>query len=228
MSVCGGCVFRVLIVSVILCIVGSNAFAEPCLLIYPLENTLFRYDPSLYMTIPSTDPSYDPAYGLGGEMLWDCVNNRIAYEVYQAPRLQGFEMSSSGRNEFYTPKTEVTLVVDGFYHAPRRLNSIYIRFIPVPADAFIEIRANGVIIDNYRHFISVLEVTSIVDPDFYSDTVSFDVQWTGTKQIVVTAFADKNGNRVLDGEPCFSILLEDPTIPTASTTWGKIKSLYHE
>jgi hypothetical protein len=228
MPVYGGSVRRVFFVYFVLLILWSGALAEPCLLIYPLQNTIFRYDPARYITVTSGDSSYDPAYGLAGEMLWDNVHNRIAYEVYQAPLLQGFVVSSTGKNEFYTPKTEVTLVIDGFYHAPRRLSDIYVRFTPFPADAFIEIRVNGAVVKNYRHFVPLLEILSVVGSDFYSDTVSLDVEWTGTKQLTVTAFADKNGNQVHDGESCFSVLLEDPAIPTSSTTWGMIKSLYRE
>ena len=202
--------------------------AEPCLLIYPLQSTTFRYDPFRYVTITAADPRFDPAYERSGKMLWDLVNNRAACEVYQAPNLQGFVASTTGRSEYYITKWDVDLAVDGFFTEPRRLNDIYVRFQPIPSDAIVDISVNGNQITNYRHFIPALSVMSSVHCCFYSDMISFNVEWLGAKQIIVTAFADKDGNGVYDGEPCFNVLLEDPYVPVENTTWGKIKAIYNE
>lgn len=204
------------------------AIAEPCLLIYPLQKTVFRFDPSKYILIPEGDSLYDELYGKSGVMLWDPNEQRIPYEVYQSPNLQGFEHSSFGRNEFFIPRKQLTIAVDGFYHAPRRLNDIFIRFIPIPADAVVEIRINGVLVDNLYYHIPSLLVTTLLGNGYYSDALTFDIEWTGPKGFLVTAFADKNGNRVYDGEPCFSVFMEDPSVPTEATTWGRIKSLYKD
>ena len=206
----------------------NNAVAEPCLLIYPLQNTVFRYDPFRFVTLTSADPRFDPAFDRGGEMLWDLVNNRVACEVYQAPNLQGFVESTTGRNEYYVTRLEVDLVVDGFFAQPRRLSDIFVRFQPIPTDAILSITANGHELNNYRHFIPALIVDSPIHCCFYSDTVSFNIEWLGAKQVIVTAFADKDGNGVFNGEPCFNVLLEDPWVPAENTTWGRIKSIYKE
>jgi hypothetical protein len=209
-------------------IIASSAFAEPCLLIYPLQNAVFRYDPFRYAVITSSDPRYDRAFDRGGIMLWDTVNDRVAYEVYQAPNLQGFAQSTTGRNEYYVTKLNVDLVVDGFHDRPRRLNDIYVRFQPTPADAMLDVAASGHQLNNYRHYVRSLMVQSPIHCCFYSDTVSFNVEWLGAKQVIVTAFADKDGNRTFYGEACFNVLLEDPSVPAENTTWGRIKAIYKE
>jgi len=206
----------------------GNVFAEPCLLIYPLQNTVFRYDSFRYMTITDADPRFDSEFDRAGKMLWDLVNDRVACEVYQAPNLQGFVESTTGRSEYYVTKLNVGLAVDGFFPEPRQLSDIYVRFQPIPTDAIVDITVNGNQLSNYRHFIPALSVMSSLLCCFYSDTVSFDVEWIGAKQLIVTAFADKDGNGVYNGEPCFNVLLEDPWVPAENTTWGRIKAIYNK
>jgi hypothetical protein len=219
---------RVFFLFLFLFLMVGKLFAEPCLLIYPLQSTVFRFDPFRYQVVTDTDPRYDPLYDRSGKMLWDLVDDRVAYEVYQAPNLQGFMASATGRSEYFVTKWEVDLAVDGFYSQPRRLNDIFVRFQPIPSDALLDITVNGHQLTNYRHFIPALSVQSAVHSSFYSDTASFTVNWLGAKQIIVTAFADKDGNGVYNGEPCFNVLLEDPYVPALNTTWGQIKAIYKE
>ena len=119
-----------------------------------------------------------------------------------------------------------TIVIDGFYSAPRRLNDIYLRFLPFPRDAFTQIYINGNLLTDRFFRISNLLVATPIDDGFYSDTITLDIEWYGAKSILISAYSDKNGNRTFDGGPCFNVLLEDPTVPVAETTWGHIKSLY--
>jgi hypothetical protein len=163
-----------------------------------------------------------------GHVLWDITLDRIASEVYQAPELQGFVESYDGRSVFYAPRRISGIVIDGFYSAPRHLNDIYLRFLPFPRDAFTEIYINGNLLTEPYYRISELSVTTPVGDGFFSDKITLMIEWSGAKSILVSAFSDKNGNRVYEGEPCFNILLEDPTVPTDETTWGHIKALYQE
>ena len=57
-------------------------------------------------------------------------------------------------------------------------------------------------------------------------TIDIDIRWVGSQFVTIIVFADKNGNRVLDGDPCFEVVMEDLTIPTENKTWGSIKSMY--
>ncbi len=202
--------------------------AEPCLLVYPLCQTVFRFDSARYTLIYPGDSLYDQEYDRSGTMLWDVVNNRVPHEIYQAPHLEGFEASPFGRSEFYAARIELAIVIDGFYHSPRRLNDIYVRFLPVPFYALLDVRVNGVEVPAHRHHIPLMMVLSPLPNGFYSDTLSMNISWTGASALRVTAFADKDGDKAYDGEPCFSVYLEDPTIPVEETTWGYIKSLYRE
>ncbi|MFX1266118.1 MAG: hypothetical protein ACFFH0_12100 [Promethearchaeota archaeon] len=219
---------RAFLISFFLFFLVNSALAEPCLLVYPQQKTVFRFDPSRYELILEGDPRYNPDYGLSGRMLWDRVNDRTAFEIYRAPLLQGFEESYTGRNEFFAPLKQLTVIVDGYNDVPRRLNDIYIRFNPFPADALLNVWIDGVLLDRFSYRISYLSVTTPLSSCYYSDTVPVDVEWTGAKTVLVTVFSDKNGNRVYDGEPCFSILMEDPQVPVEKITWGHIKSLYKE
>jgi hypothetical protein len=224
----GGEMSKVFLLVIFLHVLIGQARADPCLLIYPLDRTVFHYDASRYVLIAEGEPGYDHNYSLSGNVLWDVTLDRIASEVYQAPDLQGFVVSYDGHSTFYTPRLTSTIVVDGFYDEPRRLNEIYLRFLPFPRDAITQIYINGNLVTEPAYHISHLLVSTPVDDGFYSAKVMMDIEWYGAKSIIISAFSDKNGNRIFDGEPCFNILLEDPTIPVDETTWGHIKSLYKE
>jgi hypothetical protein len=216
------------ILFLILTLFIGHALADPCLLVYPLDRTVFRFDASRYALITEGEPGYKHEYSLSGNVLWDMTRNRIASEVYQAPELQGFVESYEGRSEFFSPRMTSTIVIDGFYGEPRRLNDIYLRFLPYPRDAFIQVYINGSPLNDRLFRISDLLVETPTGDGFYSDKILLDIEWSGAKSIMISAFSDKNGNRVFDGEPCFQVLLEDPTVPVEDTTWGRIKSLYKE
>jgi hypothetical protein len=224
----GGELRKVLLLALCFQIIAGYALADPCLLIYPLDQTVFRYDAARYVLITEGEPGYNHSYAVSGNVLWDVHNDRIASEVYQAPELQGFLESYERRNEFYINRMSATIVIDGFYHLPRQLNDIYLRFLPYPRDAYTQIYINGRLMTERSYRISHLLVATPTDGGFYSDTVVLDIEWNGAKSILISAYSDKNGNRAFDGEPCFNVLLEDPTVPVSETTWGHIKSLYRE
>jgi hypothetical protein len=219
---------KVLLLAICLHFIFGSALADPCLLIYPLDQTVFRYDASRYVLITEGEPGYNHGYALSGKVLWDVHNDRIASEVYQAPYLQGFLESYEHRNEFYISRMSATIVIDGYHNEPRLLNDIYLRFLPYPRDAFTQIYINGQLLTERAYRISQLLVSTPTGGGFYSDTITLEIEWQGAKSIEISAYSDKNGNRTFDGESCFNILLEDPTVPVHETTWGQIKSLYRQ
>ncbi|MFH1754124.1 MAG: hypothetical protein ABIA59_00325 [Candidatus Latescibacterota bacterium] len=219
---------KILLIFCILLLHGEYVLADPCLVIYPRDRTVFYYDSSRYALITQGDPGYNHSYSISGNVLWDTALDRIASEVYQAPNLNGFTESHDGRSVFYTPQISTTIVIDGFHDAPRQLSDIYLRFLPFPRDAFEQVYINGELLTEPAYHIPSLSVTTPAGCCFYSDAITLDITWSGAKSLLVMAFADKNGNHVFDGEPCFHILLEDPTVPVAQTTWGHIKSLYKD
>jgi len=196
------------------------------LLAYPLNYVVFRYAPAEYAVIEPVDPQYDPAYGVAGHMLWNRLEQRVALEVYRTPGLSGFETSSSGRSEFYTAGNTATICVDGFSNYPRQLNDIYVEFRPYPASSAPDIFIDGERIEGLQYVIPRLVVTTPVGDGYYADTVTFRLRWVGAQFIRIVVYADKNGNRVFDGDPSYSILMEDLTVPVESKTWGNIKILY--
>jgi hypothetical protein len=201
--------------------------AEPALLVYPSTVATFRYDPARYQLLLPSDPNYDPAYSVGGSVLWDKVEQRIPVEVYRAPNLVGFEPSADGRNEFVTMSNDFYLIVDGFFHCPRQLSNLYVRFIPDPPQSTALIIMNGQPIDYYIEPIPGFAVSTPVGDGWYADTQQFRVRWSAATGIRITAWGDKDGDGIYsDGKPLFGVYVRDNSVPVKTKTWGGVKSLY--
>ena len=119
------------------------AGAEPCLLAYPQGQVVFRYDPLEYETLGPASPNYSDSYQVGGQVLWNRMEKRVAFEVYQAPALTGFEPSPTGRNEFCVVGSRHTLTIDGFSAVPRQFANIQVQFRPLPLSSDTDIKVNG-------------------------------------------------------------------------------------
>lgn len=215
-------VFAVFIITVS----PASVSADACLLAYPDQNAVFQFDPSHYRMIFPEDPLYDPLYDRFGVMLWDIEYDRIAYELYQAPGLMAFEPASMDANIFNFPANKFTLYIDGFFHAPRQLNDIYIRFLPVPSNAGTTIYANDELVSGLYYHIPRLVVSTPLENGFYSDTIPVEIVWAGAEAMKITVFSDKNGNRVFDGDERFSVFMLDQTVPAGNSTWGQIKAQF--
>lgn len=200
--------------------------ADSSLLAYPSQHAIFQFDPSHYRPVTANDPLFDARYERFGVMLWDIEHDRIAYELYQAPGLMGFEPASVEANAFNFPANKFTLWIDGFYDVPRQLNDIYIRFLPTPANAATVIYANDELVAGLYYHIPCLVVSTRLDNGFYSDTIPVDIVWSGAEAMKITVFSDKNGNRVFDGEERFSVYMQDQTVPVSNSTWGQIKAQF--
>jgi hypothetical protein len=205
---------------------AAGSTTDVGLLIYPSKYTVFRYDPSTYEILEPEDPGFDPLYAVSGHMLWNKPKDRIAFEVYRAIFLTGFEASASGRSEFFMAGNTARMSVDGFSEYPRQLNDIYVEFQPYPVTSTLEIYVDDVPVQGLRHYIPRLVVSSPTGNGYYADAVSFRVRWIGARYVRIFVYADKNGNRVYDGEPSCSLLMEDLTVPTQQKSWGSIKALY--
>ena len=200
--------------------------ADVGLLVYPVNNVVFRYNPAEYEVVSAVEPHYDPAYGVSGQMLWNSQENRVAYEVYRAPELAGFDAAYDGRSEFYMTGNATSIRVDGFSEFPRQLNDIVIEFIPYPSNSMPDIYLDGERVVGLRHVAPRMVVSTPTGDGFFSDTITFKIRWVGAQFMGILAYADKNRNRVFDGIPHPGILMEDLTVSTESRTWGSIKSLY--
>ncbi len=198
------------------------------LLVYPAKRTVFRYDPASYEIKEPADSQFDPAYSVSGHMLWNRAENRVALEVYRALGLTGFEVSATGRNEFFMMGNTAAVCVDGFSMYPRQLNDIYLEFQPYPPSSSVAILVDDVPVQGLRYYIPRLVVSTPTGGGFYADAVAFRVRWIGAEYVRIFVYADKNGNRVFDGEPSYSLLMQDLTVPTEERSWGGIKSLYSD
>ncbi|MCZ6765558.1 MAG: hypothetical protein O7D32_01365 [bacterium] len=205
---------------------ASGVTAEPCMLVYTPGTTLFNYDPGRYSALTSESSNYDRLYALGGTTLWDDREDRIAYEAYQAPGLTAFQQSYSGHNEFLATGRITHLIVDGFTTAPTQFADVVLQFSPVPANARPEIFVDGELVSGLRHIIPAVRVSTSIGHGFYSDLIELEVRWTGAVTLEVISYADRNGNRILDGPACFVAILIDGTVRTQGKTWGGIKALF--
>ena len=206
----------------------SSAQTDVGLLVYPASYVTFRYDPGDYEVKQPADPLFDPSFSVAGGMLWNTAETRVAYEVYRAQTITGFEMSASGRNEYYTLGNVGTICVDGFSEYPRQLNDICVEFQPYPPTSAPVIYINGVRLAGLRYYIPRLVIATPAGNGFYSDSATFRLRWIGAQYVRIIAYADKNGDRVFDGEPAAGTLMEDLTVPTEERTWGSVKALYGE
>jgi hypothetical protein len=217
------------LILVVLVVLGQGAaLADVGLLVYPAKYVTFRYDPADYEVKQPADPNFDPAYAVSGSMLWNRPENRVAFEVYRAQFISGFETSATGRNEYYMAGNLATICVDGFSEYPRQLNDIYVEFQPFPPTSSPNIFVDGVRVVGLRYYIPQLVIATPAGNGFYSDRLQFQLRWLGAQYVRIIVYADKNGNRVFDGEPSVSFLMEDLTVPTQERTWGGIKSLYDD
>lgn len=220
------CLYYAAVALFMVTITPGLAAADTCLLAYPEQNAVFQFDPSLYQMISQEDPRYVARYDRFGVMLWDIENDRIAYELYQAPGLMAFEPASSDANTFNFPANKFVLRIDGFFSAPRQLNDIYIRFLPTPYNAQTVIYANDELVSGLYYHIPKLIVSTQLENGFYSDTIPVEIVWSGARAMKIVVFSDKDGNRAFDGEERYSVYMIDQTVPARNSTWGQIKAQF--
>ena len=208
-------------------LVAGTSRADYALRIYPDAPAVFRYDTSRYQTVSPEDARFNAAYGVGGTMLWDAVENRVALEVYRAPYLTGFEPSPDGRNEYVTMINDFNLVIDGFGEAPRRLGGLYLRFIPDPPPTRPLIQVDGAAIDRLIVPVAGFDALTPTGDGHYEGLQSAGIVWSASTGIRISVFADKDGDGVYSGGvPCFGVYVRDGSVPTRRETWGGLKALY--
>jgi hypothetical protein len=206
---------------------AGSAHAETDLLVYPNKTVVFHYNPADYEEITASDTGFDPAYQVGGVSLWDRHNQRIAYEVFRAPALAGFQASGNGRNEFVLMVNEFNLIVDGFCDQPRQLGKLYVRFAADPPQTSPLIEVSGQEISFHIHGIPSINVQTLLPEGFYSDTFRLHIRWSAAVGIRITAYEDRNDNMVFGGGiPKWSVYVIDNTVPVERETWGSIKAMY--
>jgi hypothetical protein len=206
---------------------AGAAFAEPSYLIYPSVPTVFRYDTSRYEIVGSGDAlRFNAKYAVGNYMLWDRVDGRIPYEVYGAPQLVGFEPTTSGTSEFVTYNDDFDLIVDGFGSQPYTIGNLYVRFWPYGSSTVAGLTVDGKPSDRLTVPLASLDVNTMVQGGYYSNTRVHHVSWTGASAMEIVAFSDKDGDGRFTGTPAFRIVARYTPVATQPTTWGKVKALY--
>jgi hypothetical protein len=206
---------------------AQSDLLEPDLLVYPNKAAEFRYNPAEFELITSQHPDFNSDYSVGGVSLWDKSSGRVAYEVFRAPNLTAISPSTNGRNEFVVMTNEFKVIVDGFGDYPRYLGKVYLRFVPDPPQSTALIEIEGELIDFLIQEINPLDVRSQNPEGFYTNTERVQIRWSGAVGIRITAYGDRNNNRVFDGgNPRWSIYVADNSVPVENTSWGAIKAMY--
>jgi hypothetical protein len=215
-----------------LLLIPATVLADPCLMVYPDGVSIYHYEPTEYYTVGPGDSLYDPMYDLGGEVLIDILTAEIAYDIYQAPGLAGFEEDSMHQGLF-TIDQDFTLIVDGFNESPTTYTNIILVFdliLPDGCTPAITIDGNPALWDaglGWYYPIGDLVVSTPADGMNYSDVLTFDFSWTGCNSLRTWAFADEDYDLVFDlGDECFSAYSHDLTVPTEATSWGQVKTKY--
>jgi hypothetical protein len=200
--------------------------AEPSYLIYPSSPAVFRFDAGRYELVSSGDTRFDPAYAIGGQMLWDRSESRIPVEFYRAPVITAFEVSTSGYNEYVTLSNNFDVIVDGFGTSPRTLGSLCLRFWPEPASSFVQVFIDGSAISSLTSSLESIEVQTNIGNGFYADTGVHRFTWVGSTGLEIIAFSDKNANHAFEGVAQYRIVARDNVVSAESKTWGGVKALY--
>lgn len=211
-------------------ILGSTASADPCLVVYPTGPCVYHYDMTEYYTVGPGDPYYDAEYDRGGEVLLELGSNEIDHSIYQAPGLMGFEVSSEGNDGYVFLDTEFELVIDGFSNTPTTYPNIILVFDKfVPESCVPDIMVNGMPITGTTFSAGDLVVTTpTMEGNNFSDTMTLLVTWHGCYGLHAWAYSDEDYSGTHDGGECFTAFSHDSTIPTASSTWGAIKSMHRD
>lgn len=209
---------------------ASSAFADPCLVVYPSGPCMYHYDMSEYYEVGPGHPLYDAEYDRGGSVLLETGSNEIDGSVYQAPMIEGFTPSMNGNEGYFFVGTDYELIIDGYSNNPTTYVNILVVFDDhIPADCVPEIMIDGMPLAGTVYQAGDLVVsTPTANGKKYSDTMIIDVGWRGCYGVHVWAFSDEDNNGTRDGGECFTAFSHDVTIPTESSTWGKIKSMYKD
>jgi hypothetical protein len=217
-----------------LCLAGapSLAPADPCMMVYPDSPCTYHYDPTEYFTVGPGHLLYDPEFDRGGVVLIESGTHEIAYNVYQAPELDGFEMDPENHG-FFTLGRDLNIIIDGFSHVPtiyRNVIVVFDRFEPSWCRPSFFVNGNPVLyLEGLGWFCPIGDLvvsTPTLWGHNYSDTMTLDITWEDCIGVRMFAFSDENYNFHKDGGECFSAFSHDTTVPTQSSTWGAIKALY--
>lgn len=210
-------------------VMSSAVVADPCLVVYPVAGSEYHYDINEYYTVTVGDPLYDPMYDRGGEVLIDLNTNEIAYNIYQAGNLVGFEVSTNGEEGYFFIGSYFDLIVDGFSNMPTTYENIILVFEPNPGYCTPTISVNGNPVSGLQYPLGDLVVsTPTADGNNYSDSITLSIQWGGCYGMQMWAFADTDYNGIADGGECFSAFSHDSTVPTEERSWGAIKAMYQD
>jgi len=217
----------VVLLPVLAAVVFSAARADQSLLVYPSSPAVLHYDTDCYEVITPGHPNYNPAFAVNGRMLWDKMGDCIPLDVYRAPQIVGFEVSTSGVNEFRTLHNNFDIIIDGYGPYPRVISNLYLSFLPTPYNSTPQMYMEGELLASNILALPRLAVTTEVSAGVYADTMRKRVLWSGAVSLRITAYSDKDFNGIYDGrKPRWAIVADDNTVPVTSKTWGAIKAIY--
>lgn len=217
-----------IVLGLMLCatVFAGRALAEPSYLVYPSTPAVFRFDASRYEVVFPGHTAFDASFAIGGQMLWDRVEQRIPVELYRAPGLVGFEVSPTGYNEYLTMANDFDVIVDGFGTSPRTLGSLCLRFWPEPANTYVQVFVDGITTGSLTAPLEPVEVSTNLGNGYYADTGVHRVSWVGAAGVQIVAFSDKDANGAFDGVPLYRIIARDQAVAVEAKTWGGVKAMY--
>ncbi len=216
----------------ILAFAPSAGVADPCLMVYPGDGTImYHYESAEYYVVGPGDSLYEASYDRAGWVLIDVNTGVIAYEVYQASGLAGFQLDEMHQG-YFIMASDFTVTVDGFNGAPTTYVNVLMVFDlvePEGCDPTITIGGNAVSYDmtlGWYYPIGDFVVSTMQPDSTYSDTQNYAFSWTGCQSIRIWAYSDEDFDLNHDGGECFSAFSHDLTVPTEVHTWGRVKSMY--
>lgn len=203
------------------------ALADPCLVVYPTGSCTYHYDISEYYLVTAGHPLYQSAFDRGGAVLIETNTDEIAYNIYQAPGLTAFAVSSGGQEGYFFEGNTFDLVVDGFHNDPTTFVNVRLVVESLPTACPPNVTIDGAPIGGDQYALGDLVVsTPTGNGHNYSDSMLLEVGWDSCAEIQFWAYSDENGNGVHDGGECFSAYSHDTTVPTPAGSIGKLKASF--
>ena len=220
-----------MLAAILLLLLSSGLYADPCLVVYPEAPCSYHYDPCEYYVVTAGHPLYNPEYARGGMVLLEYGTNEIDLSIYQAPNIVGFVAARDGKDGYFFTGTTFPLIIDGWSNQPTTYTNVIVVFDNVlPKGCIPELSVNGTplifTLTGKYHLGDLVVSTPTPEGNNYSDTKSIIISYRGCYGIRFWAFADADYDGVRDDGECFTAFSHDATLPTRETTWGAIKEMY--
>lgn len=213
------------LVLLLLVLAFSTAAADICLIVFPLEESVYHYKATRYYTVGPGHVFYEEEFDRGGEVLIESATDQIALEIYRA-NVVGFEAAWGDHYGYEINESPYTLVVQALSDEQAVYPNILLAFLPLPDDCDPAMTVDGVPVVGKRHPLGDLVVDTPDQNGGYFGEIVVEMTFAGCEGVDIWAFSDENGDQHQDSEECTSSFLYHLFVPTEESSFSTVKSLF--